>query len=517
MKPAPFQYHAPTTIEETLDLLAQYADDDGRVLAGGQSLVPTMAFRLARPRISSTSTASSELDQLEVENGKLCIGAARAPRRVREAGRGRPARPPADRRWCATSRISRSAPAARSAAASRTPTRPPNGARWRRRSTPRWWPRASAAACASSPARRFLQGHHDDRAARGRAAARGAAADPAEGRLCRASPSSAAAPATTRSPWRSRPTGCKNGVMSDMRVARRRRRGRAAPHRRGRAHADRPAAQPRHLPGRRARRGKAVDPLDDASISADYRRGVVRAMVVRALEQRLSRTRRMNDATGATKWIGQSVERLEDPPLVTGRGRFAGDINFPRQLHMRLVRSNHAHANIISIYTDAARRLPGVVAVWTAADIADVPPIDFREGPIEKLAPYRQPVLASTRCATSASRWPWCSPRTPMSPRTPPISSPWRSRNCRCCSTPAAEPGEFSFGRDTEAAVLHPGLWRRRRGVQVGAAHRRAQAHQRPALRRAAGDAAARSAAMTPRATCWSCTAPPRCRTGTRS
>ena len=135
---------------------------------------------------------------------------------------------------------------------------------------------------------------------------------------------------------------------------------------------------------------KAVDPLDDPSISADYRRGVVRAMVIRALEN----ASHMNEQSGATKWIGQSVERLEDPPLVTGRGRFAGDINFPRQLHMRIVRSNHAHANIVSIDTEAARALPGVVAVWTAADIADVPPIDFREGPIEKLAPYRQPVLA---------------------------------------------------------------------------------------------------------------------------
>jgi carbon-monoxide dehydrogenase medium subunit len=50
MKPAPFQYHAPKTIAETLDLLGRYAHDDGRVLAGGQSLVPTMAFRLARPK-----------------------------------------------------------------------------------------------------------------------------------------------------------------------------------------------------------------------------------------------------------------------------------------------------------------------------------------------------------------------------------------------------------------------------------------------------------------------------------
>src|SRR5207302_523377 len=45
----------------------------------------------------------------------------------------------------------------------------------------------------------------------------------------------------------------------------------------------------------------------------------------------------------------------------------------------------------------AARALPGVVAVWTAAEIADLPPIEFREGPVAKLAPFRQPVLARER------------------------------------------------------------------------------------------------------------------------
>ncbi len=96
-------------------------------------------------------------------------------------------------------------------------------------------------------------------------------------------------------------------------------------------------------------------------------------------------------------WIGRPVPRLEDPPLVTGRGEYAGDINFPHQLHMRIVRSAHAHGRIVSIDTAAARALPGVFAVWTAADIADVPPIDFREGSIPALAPYRQPVLARER------------------------------------------------------------------------------------------------------------------------
>jgi len=75
MKPAPFQYHAPKTIAETLDLLGRYAADDGRVLAGGQSLVPTMAFRLAKPRHLVDINGVSELDYLEIKDGKLHIGA----------------------------------------------------------------------------------------------------------------------------------------------------------------------------------------------------------------------------------------------------------------------------------------------------------------------------------------------------------------------------------------------------------------------------------------------------------
>ncbi|MDB5597188.1 MAG: xanthine dehydrogenase, molybdenum binding subunit apoprotein [Hyphomicrobiales bacterium] len=92
--------------------------------------------------------------------------------------------------------------------------------------------------------------------------------------------------------------------------------------------------------------------------------------------------------------IGQSLTRVEDPPLVTGKGRFVADISFPHQLHMRIVRSSHAHARIVSISVDAALALPGVHAVWTAKDIPEIGPIDFREGKIEKLEPYRQPVLA---------------------------------------------------------------------------------------------------------------------------
>src|SRR6476660_936950 len=95
--------------------------------------------------------------------------------------------------------------------------------------------------------------------------------------------------------------------------------------------------------------------------------------------------------------FGRSVPRLEDPPLVRGQGQFVGDIAFPHQLHMRVVRSPYAHALLRGIDLSAALAAPGVVSVWTAADIADLPPIDFRDPAGEALRPYRQPLLARAR------------------------------------------------------------------------------------------------------------------------
>ena len=95
--------------------------------------------------------------------------------------------------------------------------------------------------------------------------------------------------------------------------------------------------------------------------------------------------------------VGASVTRLEDPPLVTGRGLFAADVSFPNQLHMRVVRSPLPHARILSVDVADARGAPGVVAIWTGDDIADVPPIDFRDDRVEPLVPHRQPILARGR------------------------------------------------------------------------------------------------------------------------
>src|SRR4051812_9491118 len=95
--------------------------------------------------------------------------------------------------------------------------------------------------------------------------------------------------------------------------------------------------------------------------------------------------------------LGHSVPRIEDLPLVTGRGRYAGDINFPHQLHMRMVRSAKAHGKILSVDASAARTMPGVFAVWTNADIADLSPIDFRaDKNATGIREFRQPALAKT-------------------------------------------------------------------------------------------------------------------------
>jgi carbon-monoxide dehydrogenase large subunit len=69
--------------------------------------------------------------------------------------------------------------------------------------------------------------------------------------------------------------------------------------------------------------------------------------------------------------IGQGVTRFEDARLLRGRGRYHEDVNVPGQAHMVVVRSIHAHARLRGVDTAAARAMPGVCAVFTAADLGD--------------------------------------------------------------------------------------------------------------------------------------------------
>ena len=75
MKPAPFAYHAPKTVDDALANLAEFGPQDGRVLAGGQSLIPMMAFRMARPAHLIDINTVAGLDRLAVEDGVLSVGA----------------------------------------------------------------------------------------------------------------------------------------------------------------------------------------------------------------------------------------------------------------------------------------------------------------------------------------------------------------------------------------------------------------------------------------------------------
>jgi carbon-monoxide dehydrogenase medium subunit len=260
MKPAPFEYHAPKTIAETLDLLARYAEDDGRVLAGGQSLVPTMAFRLARPKHLVDINGVSELNRIRVENGRLCIGAG-----VRHAAFEKPVE---DGTFCGS--IAHADPASEWCAVAAG-------------LDAEMVAESKVSGTRVIPARTFFEGimttalHEDEllREVRLPILPKGTFAGFAEYSRRAGDYALAMAVASYR---------LKNGIMSDMHIA-----------------VGGAEATPRRIPeaertliGRAPNLGafqaaahearKAVDPLDDPSVPADYRRGVVRAMVTRALE-----------------------------------------------------------------------------------------------------------------------------------------------------------------------------------------------------------------------------------------
>ncbi len=69
--------------------------------------------------------------------------------------------------------------------------------------------------------------------------------------------------------------------------------------------------------------------------------------------------------------IGQRLLRKEDPALLTGEAKYTNDLDIPGALFLAVARSPHAHARIVSIDTSAAAAMPGVVAVYTGADLRD--------------------------------------------------------------------------------------------------------------------------------------------------
>src|ERR1700730_2921857 len=152
--------------------------------------------------------------------------------------------------------------------------------------------------------------------------------------------------------------------------------------------------------------------------------------------------------------IGRSVKRLEDRPLLTGSGRFAADVTVPDMLYMRVVRSPVAFGRLTGLQIAEALAHPGTVGVWTAQDVADIPPIGFRMTPVPGLEPYRQPVLANghvryvgepVAAGFAADTYMAEDIADLVAPEIEPLTP---------CLDPAASPSEFAPGRNTEAAVI---------------------------------------------------------------
>src|SRR5579862_5215560 len=100
---------------------------------------------------------------------------------------------------------------------------------------------------------------------------------------------------------------------------------------------------------------------------------------------------------GTNRYIGSSVERVEDPRLLRGRGEFIGDLRRDGMLHAAILRSPIAHGRIAAIDTVAALAIKGVRAVITAKEIGAVPRIPLRLLPLPGTESFLQPVIAADR------------------------------------------------------------------------------------------------------------------------
>jgi carbon-monoxide dehydrogenase large subunit len=101
--------------------------------------------------------------------------------------------------------------------------------------------------------------------------------------------------------------------------------------------------------------------------------------------------------------IGQPIKRFEDQRLLRGEGRFHNDVNLPGQTHAVIVRSTHAHARIRSIDTAAALASPGVVAVFTGADLAR-DNLGTMQMTLKRKRPDGSPMFASPHRGLTADR-----------------------------------------------------------------------------------------------------------------
>ena len=122
------------------------------------------------------------------------------------------------------------------------------------------------------------------------------------------------------------------------------------------------------------------------------------------LESNVLPKSRQREAPGQNmKWIGKSMKRVEDRRFLLGKGKYIDDLSVPQMAHAATVRSPHAHARIVSIDVSKAAALPGVIGVYTGADVATVadacpsfasPPVTQRAIAIDKVRHVGEVVAA---------------------------------------------------------------------------------------------------------------------------
>ena len=103
-----------------------------------------------------------------------------------------------------------------------------------------------------------------------------------------------------------------------------------------------------------------------------------------------------------TGLIGASIRRVEDPVLVAGKGCYVDDIQLPGMLYLAFLRTTYPHAKIISINTNAAKAMAGVLTVVTGADVE----LNIPVPPMMPGRRYRRiRFWRAARCMKPA--WPW--------------------------------------------------------------------------------------------------------------
>jgi aerobic carbon-monoxide dehydrogenase large subunit len=106
--------------------------------------------------------------------------------------------------------------------------------------------------------------------------------------------------------------------------------------------------------------------------------------------------KKTNGKTGNGTWVGKRMKRKEDPRMIRGISHYTDDLKLAGMVHCAFARSPHAHAEIKAIRTDAAKALPGVIAVYTSADTTSLGPVPCAIQMPDLKVP-RHPVLAEGR------------------------------------------------------------------------------------------------------------------------